>query len=147
MCKTSRLLNSGDRVCTAALEYSRQRTCWRYSFTYASAFLKMTLRFSLAFLRASVLSAARWVAHCSSRWRFFRSDSGTSFAILTPGQPRKGKVRREQCISFRDGQRASYSVPYTLYVPPGPWGGGRCRAILTTSTTCSCMPCDAVSEH
>lgn len=70
---------------TSKLSGRVQRTCARYSLTYASAFLKITFLLSLASFLATAAFSVFSRAHFSSRWRFFRSDSGTTAFAFAAG--------------------------------------------------------------
>lgn len=63
-------------------------TCWRYSWTYFSARLKISCFLAAAFFLASALAAVALAAHCSSRFRFFRMVSGTT----QKGEGERGKT-------------------------------------------------------
>jgi len=76
-----------------------RRTCVRYSFTYASARLKMTLRLSFDLALAAAALDALAVAHASSRWRFFKRLSGTAGAMVTMLKGRSTGERLEMAAS------------------------------------------------
>lgn len=66
------------------------QTCARYSATYCSARLKISLRFILAAALASVAAVAFLAAHSSSRLRFLSTDSGTEEAMAACSCPQHG---------------------------------------------------------
>lgn len=65
----------------------------RYSATYFSARLKMSLRVARAFLRDVRASAARLAAASSSRLRFLARSSGTTVDIVSVNGKRKSLAR------------------------------------------------------